>query len=72
MNKVNGFAGSVSLSVTGQPSRTTASFSPNPATATSTLTIATRSNTTRSTYTLTVTGTSGGVSRTVKVTLVVN
>jgi serine protease AprX len=72
VNKVNGFAGSVSLSVGGQPSRTTASFSPNPATTTSTLTITTRSNTTRSTYTLTVTGTSGGVSRTVKVTLVIN
>jgi hypothetical protein len=72
VNKLNGFAGSVSLSVTGQPSRTTASFSPNPATATSTLTITTRSNTTRGTYTLTVTGTSGTLSRTVNVTLVIN
>jgi hypothetical protein len=71
VNKVNGFAGSVSLSVAGRPSRTTGSFSPNPATSTSTLTIGTRSNTTRGTYTLTVTGTSGAVSRTVKVTLVI-
>jgi hypothetical protein len=72
VNKLNGFAGSVSLSVAGQPSRTTAAFSPNPATSTSTLTITTRTNTTRSTYTLTVTGTSGGLSRTMKVTLVIN
>jgi serine protease AprX len=71
VNKVNGFAGSVSLSVAGRPSRTTGSFSPNPATSTSTLTIGTRSNTTRGTYALTITGTSGGVSRTVKVTLVI-
>jgi hypothetical protein len=72
VNKLNGFAGSVSLSVAGQPSRTTAAFSPNPATSTSTLTITTRTNTTRSTYTLTFTGTSGGLSRTTKVTLIIN
>ncbi len=72
VNKLNGFSGSVSLSVAGPPNRTTTSFSPNPTTSASTLTITTRSKTTRGTYTLTITGTSGGVSRTVKVTLVIN
>ena len=71
VNKVNGFSGSVSLSVTGRPSRSTASFSPNPTTSSSTLTLGTRGSTTRGTYTLTITGTSGVTSRTVKVTLVV-
>jgi uncharacterized membrane protein len=71
VNKVNGFSGSVSLSVAGRPNRSTGTFSPNPTTSTSTLTIGTQSRTTRGTYTLTITGTSGGVSRTVKVTLVI-
>jgi hypothetical protein len=71
VNKVNGFSGSVSLSVAGLPSRTTNSFSPNPATSTSTLTITTTTRTSRNTYALTITGTSGSLSRTVKVTLVI-
>ncbi|NUR75368.1 MAG: hypothetical protein HOQ28_03650 [Thermoleophilia bacterium] len=70
VNPVNGFMGSVSLSTT-RPNRSTATFSPNPTTSTSTLTIATRSNVGRGTYLLTVTGTSGALSRTVKVTLVI-
>jgi hypothetical protein len=71
VNKVNGFSGSVSLSVAGRPSRTTGTFSPNPTTSTSTLTITTRTNTTRGTYALTITGTSGSLSRTVNVTLII-
>jgi hypothetical protein len=70
VNVLNGFSGSVSLSVSGIPAKTTATFSPNPATSASTLTIATR-RPSRGTYTLTITGTSGSLSRTVKVTLVV-
>jgi hypothetical protein len=48
----------------------TASFGPNPATSTSTLTIVGR-RPSRGTYTLTITGTNGSLSRTVKVTLVI-
>jgi hypothetical protein len=71
VNQVNGFSGSVSLSLAGRPNKTTASFSPNPTASSSTLTVGTRPNTTRGTYTLTITGTSGSLSRTVKVTLVI-
>jgi hypothetical protein len=71
VNAVNGFAGSVNLSVAGRLNKTTATFSPNPTTSTSTLTVGTRTNTTRGTYTLTITGTSGSLSRTVTVTLIV-
>jgi hypothetical protein len=69
VNRLNGFSPTVSLSVTGLPSRTSASFSPNPATGSSTLTVTTNRRTSVGTYTLTVTATGGGLSRTVKVTL---
>jgi len=69
---VNGFSGSVSLSVTGLPSRATGTFSPNPATSTSTLTITTQRNVARGTRTLTIRGTSGALVHTTTVTLVVN
>jgi hypothetical protein len=68
---VNGFSGSVSLSVSGLPSGATASFSPNPATSSSTLTVSTKQRTPRGTFTLTITGTSGGLTHTKTVTLVV-
>jgi len=74
VNGVNGFSGSVSLTVTGgMPNRTTASFSPGAVGAggTSTLTIKTNTKTNRGTYLLNVTGTSGGVKRSVQLTLVV-
>ncbi|HUS14450.1 MAG TPA: hypothetical protein VM536_05445, partial [Chloroflexia bacterium] len=75
---VNGFSGTVALSVSGVPSRgTTAAFSPNPValtggTGSSTLTITTSNKTPRGTYTLTVTGTGGSVTHTTTVTLQVN
>jgi len=72
---LNGFAGSVSLSVTGLPARSTASFSPKSATGpswTSTLTITTNSKTPIGTSTLTIKGTSGTLSRTATVLLTVN
>ena len=67
----NGFNGSVTLSVSGLPSRTTGTFSTNPATSTSTLTVTTRSKTPRGTSTLTITGTSGSLTHATTVTLVV-
>ena len=68
---VNGFSAPVSLSVSGLPNRSSASFSPNPATSSSTLTVATSRPTHTGTYTLTITATSGGITHTTQVTLVV-
>jgi hypothetical protein len=72
---LNGFSGSVSLSVTGLPSHSTASFSPNSASGpswTSTLTISTNRRTPTGTRTLTINGTSSSLSRTTTVQLTVN
>jgi hypothetical protein len=68
---VNGFTGSVSLSVSGLPNRTSASFSPNPTTSSSTLSVQTNRRTSTGSYVLTITGTSGGLTRTTTVTLAV-
>ncbi len=67
----NGFNGSVTLSLTGQPSGSTVTFTPNPATSTSTLTVKTLSSTTRKTYTLTIKGVSGSLSHTTTTKLTV-
>lgn len=67
-----GFAGSVTLSVSGLPAGSTGSFSPNPATTTSTLSVGTALTTPTGSYVLTITGTSGSLTRTTSVTLVVN
>jgi len=69
----NGFTGTVTLSVSGLPSRASAAFSPNPATTTtpSTLTVSTSNGTTARTYTLTITGVNGSLTHTTTVTLVV-
>src|SRR6516225_5320135 len=72
VNPVNGFSGSVNLSVSGLPSGVTASFNPTSATSASTLTLTAASNAATGTVTLTVTGTSGGLTRTTSVTLTVN
>lgn len=73
INRTGGFTGSVDLSVSGLPANTTASFSPNPAGGTSSaLSITTGASTPTGSYPLTVTGTSGTLSRTTSVTLVVN
>ncbi len=66
-----GFAGSVSLSVGGLPAGATASFSPNPTTTTSALSVATTAATPTGTYPLTITGTSGALTHSTTVTLVV-
>ena len=70
INSLNGFAGSVTLSVTGLPSGSTATFTPNPATSTSTLTVQTVRGV-RGTFTLTITGASGSLthSTTAKLTV---
>jgi PKD repeat protein len=64
----NGFTGQVTLSVSGQPTGTTTSFSPNPlnasAPASSTLSIGTSSTTPRGNHTLTITATSGTITHT--------
>jgi hypothetical protein len=55
----NGFSGSVTLSLSGQPSGSTVTFSPNPATGTSTLSVRSSSSGPRGTFPLTITGQSG-------------
>ena len=69
----NGFTGQVTLSVNGQPSGSTTSFSVNPvngsATSTSTLSIGTNATTKNGGYTLTITATGGGLTHTATVAL---
>jgi hypothetical protein len=76
LTSLNGFAGNVSLSVSGLPNKTSANFSPNPVavpangSASSTLTISTQRNGATGTYTLTITGSNGSNSHSQQVTLV--
>jgi hypothetical protein len=65
----NGFTGSVALSVNGQPTAGRAWFNPATTTNWSTLGVTTP---TPGKYTMTVTGTSGGITSTVPLTLTVN
>jgi PKD repeat protein len=71
----NGFTGQVTLSVSGQPSGTTTSFSPNPlnvsAPASSTLSIETSSTTPRGNNTLTITARSGTLTHTATAQLLI-
>ena len=69
---LNGFSGSVTLTVSGLPSGSTGGLSPNPATTSSVLTVNTGGGTPRGTYTLTISGTSGGKTHVVTVRLAVN
>lgn len=71
---VNGFAGAVSLSVSGLGSRTTASFNPTSVTGsgTSTLTITAGNRATRGTRTITIKGTSGTLSHSTTATLTIH
>ena len=70
---LNGFSGSVSLSVSGLPSGATASFNPTSigGGASSTLTVTTATTTPTGSPTLTITGTSGSLSHSITVTLTV-
>jgi hypothetical protein len=71
---VNGFTGTVNLSVSGLPGGATGSFNPTSVTGSgnSTLSVSTTSTTPAGTYTLTITGTSGALTHSATVTLVVN
>jgi len=60
----NGFSGSVTLSLSGQPSGSTVTFSPNPTDGTSTLSVRTSSSGPRGTFTLTITARSGTITHT--------
>lgn len=71
INPANGFNGAVIFSLTGQPSGSTVTFTPNPATTTSTLTVKTLSDTRRKTYTLMITGVSGSLIHTTTAKLTV-
>jgi hypothetical protein len=70
---LNGFTGTVDLSVVGLPAGATATFTPaSVATSgTSTLAVSTLATTPAATYTLTITGTSGALTHSATVTLVV-
>ena len=71
---VNGFNGSVALSLSGLPAGMSGSFSSNSITGSgsTTLTITTLSSTPLGSYTFTITGSNGGVTHTGQVTLVVS
>jgi PKD repeat protein len=73
IQRSGGFTGAVTLSVSGAPSKSTVTFSPNPAAGgSSILTIDTGRGTSWQTYDLTITGVSGSVSNQVHATLIVN
>ena len=67
----NGFSGPVTLSITGQPSGSTATFTPNAAATTSTLTVKTLRSSTTKAYTLTIKGVNGGLNHTTTASLTV-
>ena len=72
---VGSFTGSVTLSASGLPSGASASFSPNPisgGSGSSTMSVTTSSSMAVGTYTLTITGSSGSLTHSTTVTLVVN
>jgi len=69
---LNSFTGSVTFTVSGLPPGSTGSFSSNPAATSSVLTVNTSGGTPRGTYTVTVSGTGGGKTHAVTVTLAVN
>jgi hypothetical protein len=74
VSALNGFTGTVSLSVSGLPSGASGSFNPTSVAGSgnSTLSVSTSSTTPAGTYTLTITGTSGSLTHSTTVTLVVN
>jgi hypothetical protein len=73
ITRTGGFTGGITFTVSGLPSGSAGTFSPNPATgASSTLTVTTSATTTPAgTYSVTITGTSGSLTHTTSVTLVV-
>jgi hypothetical protein len=72
VTRTGGFAGGVTMSVSGLPAGATATFSPNPTTTNaSIMTVTTSATTPTGSYPLTITGTSGTLTHTTSVTLVV-
>src|SRR2546428_3283112 len=69
---LNGFNSPVTLSASGPLIGAPGTFSPNPAATSSTLTVSIMSNSPAGSYVLTLTGTSGSLSHSTTVTLVVN
>jgi len=74
VSPLNGFTSTVSLGVSGLPSGATASFSPSSisGSGSSTLSVSTGCSTPAGAYTLAITGTSGSLSHSTSVTLIVN
>jgi N,N-dimethylformamidase beta subunit-like protein len=71
ISPTGGSSGQVTLSVSGLPVGASGSFAPNPATTSATLSVTTSTSTPTGGYTLTVTGSSGSLTHTTAVTLVV-
>ena len=71
VHPMNGFTGSVSLSLSGQPAGTTVTFAPSSTTDTSTLTIQTKGNTAQKSYALIIKGVSGSLTHTQGASLIV-
>lgn len=71
ISPTGGFTNHVTLSVSGLPAGTSASFNTNPATATSTLLVTTTAGTPTGTFPLTITGVSGSLTHTTTATLTV-
>ncbi len=73
VGKIGPFTGTVSMSVTGLPSQTTASFTPSSVTGSgsSTLNVKAKQKAPPGTYTLKITGSSGGVSHSINVGLTI-
>ncbi len=67
----SGGAGPVTLSASGLPTGASGGFAPNPTSGTSTLSVSTATSTGAGSYPVTITGTSGSVTHTTSVTLVV-
>ncbi|PYU30691.1 MAG: peptidase S8, partial [Acidobacteria bacterium] len=67
-----GFTGMVTFRASGFPTGASASFSPNPATGSATMTVTTTATTSTGSFSATITGTSGTLSHTTSVSLVVN
>lgn len=75
IGSLNGFSGTVNLSVSGLPSGASGSFNPasvSGGSGSSTLTVSTATNTPVSSYTLTITGVSGSLTNSTTVSLVLN